>query len=78
MGTPGFCGLKNGGPGAKGAMTTTDPNADLIGLRFPVDTGGEGIVTGTASWNEAYVTVATPTGATTRVASQVRRRKELS
>jgi hypothetical protein len=58
---------------------TPDPNSDLVGYRFPVDSGGEGVVTATASWSEGvYVTVATPAGVTARVASQVRRRKELS
>ena len=55
-----------------------DPNADLIGFRFPVDTGGEGVVIGSAPWNPAYVLVDTAAGPTARVASQVRRGKELS
>jgi len=57
---------------------TPDPNSDLIGYRFPVDSGGEGVVVSTASWSEGYVLVSTPAGVTTRVAKQVRRRKELS
>ena len=59
-------------------MTTTDPNADLIGHTFPVDTGGVGTVTGSAPWNPAYVVVVTEAGPTVRVASQVRRGKELA
>lgn len=58
-------------------MPTPDPNADLLGYSFPVDTGGEGVVTGTCVWNDAYVTVDTPAGPTLRVAAQVRRSKEL-
>lgn len=57
---------------------TTDPNADLIGFTFPVDTGGTGTVTGTASWsNGTYVAVSTEAGPTARVASQVRRARAL-
>ena len=55
-----------------------DPNADLIGHTFPVDTGGLGIVTGSAPWASAYVEVTTEAGPTVRVAGQVRRSKELS
>lgn len=58
-------------------MSTPDPNADLIGYRFPVDSGGEGVVVSTSSWNDAYIVVSTPAGSTVRVAKQVRRRKEL-
>ena len=54
-----------------------DPNADLIGLTFPVDSGGVGTVTGSASWDSAYVEVQTEAGPTVRVAAQVRRRREL-
>jgi hypothetical protein len=77
MSTPGFCGLKRGVAAPKGAMTTLDPNADLIGTAFPVDTGGVGIVTGSCSWSASYVEVDTDAGPTVRVAAQVRRRKEL-
>lgn len=55
-----------------------DPNADLIGFTFPVDTGGVGVVTGSAPWNPAYVLVDTEAGPTARVAHEVRRGKELS
>ena len=74
MGVPGFCGLKRPGPAANPPMSP-DPNADLIGHTFPVDRGG---VTGTASWDSAYVEVQTEAGPTVRVASQVRRRRELA
>jgi hypothetical protein len=72
----GFCGLKRGGAGPNPPMST-DPNADLIGMTFPVDTGGEGIVVGSCRWNSAYVEITTGAGPTLRVAAQVRRRKEL-
>jgi len=57
-------------------VSTLDPNADLIGLTFPV-TDGTITVTGSAAWNPAYVYVETPAGPSVRVAAQVRRRKEL-
>lgn len=57
---------------------TTDPNADLIGMTFPVDTGGVGTVLGSAPWNPAYVEVDTGVGSTVRVAAQIRRRRELT
>lgn len=76
MSAPGFCGRKTGAACPKPPMTT-DPNADLIGHRFPVDTGGEGTVLGSASWDPTYVTVSTSAGPTVRVAAQLRRRKEL-
>lgn len=75
MSVPGFCGLKNGGAPANPPMST-DPNADLIGLTFPV-AGGVLTVTGPVSWSDAYVAVDTPAGPSVRVASQVRRRREL-
>jgi hypothetical protein len=56
--------------------STHDPNADLVGLTFPAD-GGVITVKGSAEWNPAYVAVDTPAGPSVRVASQVRRRKEL-
>lgn len=74
MGVPGFCGRR---PATPVQTTPDDPNADLRGHRFPVDTGGEGTVIGSAPWNPAYVAVDTPAGPTVRVAAQVRRRKEL-
>lgn len=74
--TAGFCGLKRPGPGANSSMT--DPNADLIGHRFPVDTGGEGVVVRSAPWDPSYVEVDTDAGPTARVAAQVRRSKELA
>lgn len=47
-----------------------DPNEDLVGFEFA------GIrVTGTASWNPAYVTVETPSGPSCRAAALVRARK---
>lgn len=55
-----------------------DPNADLIGHTFPVDTGGLGVVVGSAPWNEAYLLVDTDAGPTARVAAQVRRAKEMA
>lgn len=57
-------------------MSTPDPNADLIGHRFPTDLG-TGSVVCSVGWNTAYVYVETPAGITVRVAAQVRRRKEL-
>jgi hypothetical protein len=56
-------------------MTTTDPNADLIGLLVPIEGGHRGIVLGSAPWDPTYVEVDTPHGATVRVAAQVRREK---
>lgn len=57
-------------------MTTPDPNADLIGHTFPVDTGGLGTVVRTAPWNPAYVEVDTEAGPTVRRAEHVRLEKE--
>jgi hypothetical protein len=57
-------------------MSIPDPNADLIGTTFPVN-GGMVTVTGSCSWNPAYVAVDTPAGPSCRVAAQVRRRKEI-
>ena len=57
---------------------TTDPNADLIGHTFPVDTGGEGVVIGTWELDPSYVDVQTDAGLTVRKADQVRRAKELA
>jgi hypothetical protein len=74
---PGFDGRKWGRAAANSPMST-DPNADLIGMTFPVDTGGVGTVVGTCAWNPAYVEVTTDAGPTLRVTAQVRRRKELS
>lgn len=73
---PGFCGLKRGGPDTRPQMSTTDPNADLVGYRFPVD-GGDVVVTGTTAWSRDYVAVTTPTGPSVRPAGVVRRRREL-
>jgi hypothetical protein len=56
---------------------TPDPNADLVGHTFPVDTGGVGTVTGTWALDPSYVEVETPAGPTVRLAAQVRRGKEL-
>lgn len=76
-GVPGWRpGAGNTRPERGGAMSTPDPNADLIGLTWPVD-GGAITVTGSAAWNPAYVLVDTPEGPSCRVAAQVRRRKEL-
>lgn len=74
MATPGFCGK----PAAPPVQTTHDEqHADLVGHRFPVDTGGLGTVLGTWRLNPAYVDVATDAGPTLRVAAQVRRGREL-
>lgn len=71
----GFCGL----PAEPApAVPTHDPNADLVGLTFPVDTGGLGVVVGTWPPSAAYVEVDTPAGPTLRVAAQVRRSKEIN
>lgn len=58
-------------------MFTPDPNADLIGHSWPVDDGVIA-VTGSAPWNASYVEVITSSGPSVRVATQVRRSKELS
>lgn len=55
-----------------------DPNSDLIGTTFPVDTGGVGVVTGTAPWSSQYVLVSTDAGPTCRPSAVVRRGKELA
>ncbi len=51
-----------------------DPNADLLGFTFPDGTK----VTGTWDLTPGYVTVAGPEGPSVRVASTVRRTKQLS
>jgi hypothetical protein len=58
----------------------SDPNADLSGYVFRVETSKgvvDGTVIGSASWSSAYVELETEHGRTVRVAAQVRRRKEL-
>lgn len=71
-------------------MSGTDlmrmPNHDLIGYTFRLDGGGLGRVSGTAPWSEQYVLVEclredaegeVQRSTTTRLASQVRRAREL-
>lgn len=75
MSVPGFCGLR---PAPVPDHPSTDPNADLIGHRFLVDTGEVGIVRGSAPWSSLYVEIDTESGPTVRVATQVRREKGLA
>lgn len=74
-----WVGLASGRKWGRPAPTSpmpNKPNADLIGHTFPA-LGGVVTVTGSAPWNPAYVEVDTEAGPSVRVASQVRRGREI-
>lgn len=61
--------------------STPDPNADLVGQALRVEMPKAGVVDatilGSASWSSMYVELETEHGRTVRLASLVRRGREL-